>query len=251
MRLLHTPADISVLDRRASLLQKVDNHTATVGVIGIGYVGLPLAVEKAKVGFTVIGYDRNTIRINQINQGLNYIRDVSDSDLSAVVHSGKLAASSDFSTLERCDVIIVCVPTPLTANLDPDISYIRNVGGEIAKHLRPGQLICLESTTYPGTTEEVLLPLFEQTGLVVGKDYFLAFSPERVDPGNKRYTTCNTNKVVGGVTPLCLEVASKFYGQTILNVLQVSSPRIAEMTKVFENTFRAVNIALVNEMALL
>ncbi len=251
MRLLNTPADISVLDRRAPLLQKIENHTATVGVVGIGYVGLPLAVEKAKVGFTVIGYDRNTIRINQINQGLNYIRDVSDGDLSAVVHSGKLSATSDFSTLEKCDVIIVCVPTPLTANLDPDISYIRNVGGEIAKHLRPGQLICLESTTYPGTTEEVLLPLFEQTGLVIGKDYFLAFSPERVDPGNKRYTTSNTNKVVGGVTPVCLEVASNFYGQTILNVLQVSSPKVAEMTKVFENTFRAVNIALVNEMALL
>ncbi len=236
----------------ASMLRaKVANETAVVGVVGIGYVGLPLAVEKAKVGYRVIGFDRNAIRVAQINQGSNYIRDVSDDDLARMVSTDKLSATTDFSLLDTCDVIVICVPTPLTANKDPDISYIKNVGSEIGRRLRPGQLVCLESTTYPGTTEEVLLPFFAATGLVVGRDYFLAYSPERVDPGNKRYSTRNTNKVVGGVTPSCLEIALQFYQKTIVNVLPVSSPKVAEMTKVFENTFRAVNIALVNEMALL
>ncbi len=234
-----------------ALCAKIWSKKALVGVVGIGYVGLPLAVEKAKVDFRVVGYDRNPIRVSQVNAGLNYIRDVADGDLAAVVASGALKASSDFSTLGDCDVVVICVPTPLTANRDPDISYIRAVGAEIAKHLRPGQLISLESTTYPGTTEEILLPLLASSGMVVGRDYFLAFSPERVDPGNKRYTTRNTSKVVGGVTPVCLEVGALFYEQTVENVLRVTSPRVAEMTKVFENTFRAVNIALVNEMALL
>ncbi|MBV8244594.1 MAG: nucleotide sugar dehydrogenase [Candidatus Eremiobacteraeota bacterium] len=238
-------------DERADLVAKIETHSATVGVVGIGYVGLPLAVEKAKVGFPVVGFDRNPLRVNQVAQGLNYIRDVDDDELAAVVYNGRLSATTDFSRLGTCDVIVICVPTPLTKNLDPDISYIKHVGEAIAGQLRPGQLICLESTTYPGTTEEVLLPLLAATGLVVGRDYFLAFSPERVDPGNKRYTTRNTNKVVGGVTPVCLDVAAAFYQQTIFDVLRVSSPRVAEMTKVFENTFRAVNIALVNEMALL
>jgi UDP-N-acetyl-D-glucosamine dehydrogenase len=233
------------------LLSKIHAHTAKVGVVGIGYVGLPLAVEKAKVGFVVRGYDRNPIRVDQVNHGLNYIRDVADADLADVVDSGRLSASIDFSSLHECDVIVICVPTPLTSNKDPDISYIKHVGKEISERLRVGQLICLESTTYPGTTEEVLLPLLEQSGLKVERDFFLAFSPERVDPGNKRYTTRNTNKVVGGVTPSCLEVAAAFYGETIINVLRLSSPRVAEMTKVFENTFRAVNIAMVNEMAIL
>ncbi|HVA38912.1 MAG TPA: nucleotide sugar dehydrogenase [Candidatus Dormibacteraeota bacterium] len=226
-------------------------RTATVGVVGIGYVGLPLAVEKAKVGFHVIGYDRNDERVAKVNRGDNYILDVVDAELSETVSSGALTASTDFSSLDQCDVIVICVPTPLTANQDPDISFIRNVGAKIAERLRPGQLVCLESTTYPGTTEEVLLPLFSAGDLVVGRDFFLAFSPERVDPGNKRYTTKNTNKLVGGVTPACTEVASSFYAQTILTVLPVASPKIAEMAKVFENTFRAVNIALVNELALL
>jgi UDP-N-acetyl-D-glucosamine dehydrogenase len=167
------------------------------------------------------------------------------------VYDGFLTASTDFNTLSKCDVIVICVPTPLTKNLDPDISYIKSVGEAVAKQLRPGQLICLESTTYPGTTEEILLPQLNAGGLIAGIDFFLAFSPERVDPGNKRYTTKNTNKVVGGMTPACLDVAATFYKQTILDVLCVSSPRVAEMTKVFENTFRAVNIALVNEMTLL
>jgi UDP-N-acetyl-D-glucosamine dehydrogenase len=234
-----------------TLKAKIVNRTALVGVAGIGYVGLPLAVEKAKVGFSVIGYDRNPIRVDQIRAGLNYIRDVNDHDLAKVVDAGKLRATLDFREVGACDVIVICVPTPLTVNLDPDISYIRNVGELIAKHLHAGQLVCLESTTYPGTTQEVLLPLLEATGLRAGEDFFLCFSPERVDPGNARYTTKNTNKVVGGVTAQCLEAGSCFYEQTIEKVLRVSSPSVAEMTKVFENTFRSVNIALVNEMAML
>jgi UDP-N-acetyl-D-glucosamine dehydrogenase len=233
------------------LKNKIVARTAIIGVAGVGYVGLPLAVEKAKVGFTVIGYDRNPIRVDQLNQGLNYIRDVNDRELGAMVEAGRLSGTIDFNTLGRCDAVIICVPTPLTANLDPDTSYIRAVGEMVAKHLHPGQLICLESTTYPGTTSEVLLPLLRRTGLRVGQDYFLCFSPERVDPGNARYTTKNTSKVVGGITAACLEAGVCFYEQTILDVRAVSSPQVAEMTKVFENTFRAVNIALVNEMAML
>ncbi|MDQ6780562.1 MAG: nucleotide sugar dehydrogenase [Candidatus Eremiobacteraeota bacterium] len=238
-------------DHAAVLKEKIRNKSAAIAVVGVGYVGLPLAVEKAKVGFPVCGFDRNAIRVAQINRGMNYIRDVSDVELSTVVSAGKLSASSDFSTLGEYDVIVICVPTPLTANRDPDISYIQSVAREIAQHLRPGQLVSLESTTYPGTTEEVLLPILAGSGLAVGVDFFLSFSPERVDPGNKRYTTKNTNKVVGGVTAVCLDVARTFYEQTILKVVCVSSPRVAEMTKVFENAFRAVNIAMVNEMALL
>ena len=237
--------------RASALKKKIVDRSAIVGVVGIGYVGLPLAVEKAKVGFEVIGYDRNPIRVDQIKQGLNYIRDVADRELAEMVESGKLHASTDFSSLAKCDCIVICVPTPLTVNKEPDISYIKNVAQEIAKYLRPGQVVSLESTTYPGTTEEVLLKILSTSGLKVGEDFFLAFSPERVDPGNARYTTKNTNKVVGGVTSSCLDVATTFYQQTILNVVPVSSPKVAEMTKVFENTFRAVNIALVNEMALL
>ena len=246
MELLEAPGSL-----RDQLKKKFADRDALIGVAGIGYVGLPLAVEKAKVGFDVIGYDRNSVRVDQVNQGLNYIRDVNDGEMATLVESGKLRASSDFSSLSRCDAIVICVPTPLTANLDPDISYIKAVGEQVAAQLRPGQLVCLESTTYPGTTEEVLLPLLQQSGLTVGEDFFLCFSPERVDPGNARYTTKNTNKVVGGVTPACVDVGSCFYSQTILNVLEVSSPKVAEMCKVFENTFRSVNIALVNEMALL
>jgi UDP-N-acetyl-D-glucosamine dehydrogenase len=244
-------AGLASEDRATSLKRKIADHTARVGVIGIGYVGLPLAVEKAKVGFSVVGIDRNPIRVAQLNQGSNYIRDVKDSELATMVATERLRATTEFDVLSDLDVIIICVPTPLTPNKDPDISYIRYVAGEIAERLRPGQLISLESTTYPGTTEEVLLPTLSKTGLVVGKDYFLAFSPERVDPGNARYTTKNTNKIVGGVTPVCLDVASSFYQETIVDVVRVSSPRVAEMVKVFENTFRSVNIALVNELALL
>ena len=248
MQLLPEAVQLAPSDRLRKLIL---SHDALVGVVGIGYVGLPLAVEKAKAQFQVLAFDRSAIRVAQANQALNYIRDVSDDDLTRVVASGKFAATTDMSRLGTCDVIVICVPTPLTVNKEPDISYICKVVHDIAASLRPGQLIILESTTYPGTTEEVVLPILQRSELVCGKDFFLAFSPERVDPGNKRFNTHNTNKVVGGVTPACLEMAAVFYEQTITDVLRVSSPRVAEMTKVFENTFRAVNIALVNEMALL
>ena len=238
-------------NRADRLKEKIFNRTAKVGVIGLGYVGLPLAVEKGKVGFDVIGFDRNTKRVDQVNAGDNYIKDVKDEDLKALVAGKKLVATDDFARLIEVDVIVICVPTPLTITRDPDISFIVNVTNAIAKYLRNGQLITLESTTYPGTTSEVILPELVACGKEVGKDFFLAFSPERVDPGNKRYTTQNTSKVVGGITPACLDVATTFYRQTISQVVPVSSTEVAEMTKVFENTYRAVNIALVNELMLL
>ncbi len=210
-----------------------------------------MAVEKAKVGFSVVGFDINPARVDRVNAADNYIGDVKDEDLTAVVQSGTFVASTDFSRLAECDVVIICVPTPLTITRDPDISYIKSSTEKIGKYLRPGQLITLESTTYPGTTEEVILPLLEKTGLKVGHDFFLAFSPERVDPGNKRFSTKNTSKVVGGMTPICLEIAYALYTQTISNVVPVSSPAAAELTKVFENTYRAVNIAMVNELMML
>jgi UDP-N-acetyl-D-glucosamine dehydrogenase len=233
------------------LKKKIETHTARIGVIGLGYVGLPLAVEKGKVGFPVLGFDINPERVAKVNAGDNYIGDVKDQELQELTAKGILGATTDFSRLAECDVIIICVPTPLTVTRDPDISYMQASSEQIAKYLRPGQLVTLESTTYPGTTEEIILPLLEETGLKVGKDFFLAFSPERVDPGNKRFTTKNTSKVVGGVTPYCLEIAYTLYTQTIVNVVPVSSPAAAELTKVFENTYRAINIALVNEMMLL
>lgn len=234
-----------------TLKEKIVAHSATVGVIGLGYVGLPLAVEKGKVGFKVIGFDINATRVGRVNAGDNYIGDVKDEELLELTQKGTLTATTDFDRLPECDIVVICVPTPLTVTRDPDISYIESSTEQIAKYLRPGQLVTLESTTYPGTTEEVILPLLEKNGLIVGKDFFLAFSPERVDPGNKRFSTHNTSKVVGGMTPVCLEVAYTFYAQTIVNVVPVSSPAAAELTKVFENTYRAVNIALVNELMLL
>jgi len=243
---------ITAKDTIAAELKKIiENHTARIGVIGLGYVGLPLAVEKGKVGFPVLGFDINLERAAQINAGQNYIGDVKDQELKELVDKKIIGATTDFSRLAECDVIIICVPTPLTITRDPDISCMKAATEEIAKYLRPGQLVTLESTTYPGTTQEVILPMLEKSGLQVGKDFFLAFSPERVDPGNKRFTTKNTSKVVGGVTPYCLEIAYTLYTQTIVNVVPVSSPGAAELTKVFENTYRAVNIALVNEIMLL
>ncbi|AFM43292.1 nucleotide sugar dehydrogenase [Desulfosporosinus acidiphilus SJ4] len=234
-----------------TLKEKILKHEARIGVIGLGYVGLPLAVEKSKVGFSVVGFDINSARVNRVNAADNYIGDVKDQDLKDMVGNGLLSATTDFSRLAECDVVIICVPTPLTITRDPDISYIEASSQQIAQYLRPGQLITLESTTYPGTTEEVILPLLEKSGLKVGKDFFLAFSPERVDPGNKRFSTKNTSKVVGGMTPVCLEIAYALYMQTITNVVPVSSPAAAELTKVFENTYRAVNIAMVNELMML
>jgi UDP-N-acetyl-D-glucosamine dehydrogenase len=233
------------------LKQKIAERTATVAVVGLGYVGLPLAVEKAKAGFRVLGIDQNCRRVRMVNSGENYILDVKDDEMRELVSHGKIKAYSDFNVIPGADVVVICVPTPLTRNLQPDISYIVSVSRRIAEHLRPGQLVTLESTTYPGTTREVLLPILAQTGLQVGRDFFVSFSPERVDPGNKRFTTKNTSRVVSGITPQCLEIARTFYEQTIPDVFTVSSPDVAEMTKVFENTYRAVNIALVNELALL
>jgi len=241
------------LNLKEQLKEKIKNKTAIVAVFGLGYVGLPLAVEKAKVGFNVIGIDRNTKRVEQINQGKNYIRDVSDEELAMLVSSGKIKAYSDTQpeVLKEADIVVMCVPTPLTKNMDPDISYIENVTDISATQLRRGQLITLESTTYPGTTEDIVLPRLAKGGLRVGEDFFLAYSPERVDPGNQRYTTKNTSKVLGGVTPDCMDVALSFYAQTINQVVPVSCPAAAELTKVFENTYRSVNIALVNELAII
>ncbi|MGB5970508.1 MAG: nucleotide sugar dehydrogenase [Spirulinaceae cyanobacterium] len=234
------------------LKNKIKNHTAIVGVVGLGYVGLPFAVEKAKVGFSVIGIEQNTARAERVNRADNYITDVKDDELKQVVQNSKLKASSGFKLIPDMDIIVICVPTPLTKNLTPNLSYIESVTREIGKYLRVGQLITLESTTYPGTTDEVMRPLLEQlSGLRQGEDFFLAHSPERVDPGNKRYTTKNTSKVVGASEPYSLEVATLFYEQTIEQVVPVTSAKAAELVKVFENTFRAVNIALVNELTLL
>ena len=234
------------------LKEKIKLRTAIVGVVGLGYVGLPFAVEKAKVGYRVLGIEQNLHRVKKVNTGENYIRDIKDEELKQVVSSGKLQACNNFDRIGEMDAIVICVPTPLTKNLTPNLSYVENVSQAIAKHLRSGHLVILESTTYPGTTDEVIKPLLEKiSGLKQGQDFFLAHSPERVDPGNKRYTTKNTSKVVGASDLNSLEMAQLFYEQTIEHVVPVSSAKTAELVKVFENTFRAVNIALVNELALL
>jgi UDP-N-acetyl-D-glucosamine dehydrogenase len=233
------------------LKQKLIDRTAVIGVVGLGYVGLPFAVEKAKVGFQVIGIEMNPNRAESVNAAENYINDVSDDDLKQVVSSGKLKAVLGFESIGEIDVLVICVPTPLTKNMTPDLSYVESVTRGISKGLRPGQLVTLESTTYPGTTDDVIRPMLEESGLRQGRDFFLAHSPERVDPGNQRYTTKNTNKVVGASDPVSLDVAMLFYQQTIDHVVPVNSAKAAELVKVFENTFRAVNIALVNELAML
>ncbi|WP_310423828.1 nucleotide sugar dehydrogenase [Chamaesiphon sp. VAR_48_metabat_135_sub] len=237
---------------KSTLLTKIVDKTAIIGVVGLGYVGLPFAVEKCKVGFTVVGIEQSPKRANAVNAGENYIGDVDDDRLKEIVSSGKLRAVTNFDCVSELDALVICVPTPLTKNLTPDLSYVKSVTEQIAKHLRPGQLITLESTTYPGTTDDLMRPILEETsGLKQGVDFFLAHSPERVDPGNVRYSTKNTNKVVGASDPDSLEVSTLFYQQTIDHVVPVSSAKAAELVKVFENTFRAVNIALVNELALL
>ena len=233
------------------LLGKIEHATARVGVVGLGYVGLPFAVEKGKVGFEVLGFDQNARRVERVNAGDNFIDDVKDEDLRKLVSDGLLRATGDMDRLAGMDAIVIAVPTPLNKNLNPDLQYVERVTREIAKRLRPGQLISLESTTYPGTTDELMKPILEAGGLKAGVDFFLAHSPERVDPGNARYTTKNTTKVVGASDPFSRQVAAAFYRKTILTVVEVSSAGAAELTKVFENTFRAVNIALVNELTLL
>lgn len=234
-----------------TLLNKIHTKTIKVGVIGLGYVGLPFLVEKAKVGLNVIGIDQNQERVDKVARGQNYIDDVDPKELKYIVEQGLVQTSTDIRVLATVDVIVICVPTPLDKNLCPDLRYVISVSEEIAKCLRVGQLISLESTTYPGTTEEIIQPILETSGLKVGKDFFLAHSPERVDPGNKRYSTKNTNKIVGGVDYPSLVAAESFYKLAIQDVVPVSSAKAAELVKIYENTFRAVNIALANEIALL
>jgi UDP-N-acetyl-D-glucosamine dehydrogenase len=233
------------------LKQRILNKTAKVGVIGLGYVGLPLAVEFARAGFDVIGIDVQSAKVAQLNSGLSYIKDVSDDVLAPLVRSGKLRATADFSIITELDTLDICVPTPLRKTKDPDMSFVVSATAEIAKYLHPGLLVMLESTTYPGTTDELLLPKLRESGHRVGEDFFLCFSPERVDPGNPDFHTANIPKVVGGITPLCTEMGALFYQQALETVVPVSSTRVAEMVKLLENTFRMINIGLANEMALM
>jgi UDP-N-acetyl-D-glucosamine dehydrogenase len=233
----------------SELEKKLQDRSARLAVIGLGYVGLPLAVEYAKAGFEVVGIDLSTEKIESIRRGESYIGDVDAAELAALVESGKLTATTDYSVLAEVDSINICVPTPLSKTRDPDISYIDASVARIAETLHAGQLIILESTTYPGTTEEVILPRLEEKGLKVGKDFFLAFSPERVDPGNAQFSTKNIPKVVGGITPACTAAAVALYRCTLSEVVPVSSARVAETVKLLENTFRSVNIGMANEMA--
>lgn len=237
---------------KEELLLKLKNKTAKLGVVGLGYVGLPLAVEKAKVGYEVIGFDVQDKKVQMVNEGRNYIGDIVDSDLDELVKKGNLRATTDFSFVSEVDTVCIAVPTPLDLYKQPDLSYVVNSTKSVAKYLHKGMLVVLESTTYPGTTEEVIKPLLEETGLKCGEDFFLAFSPERVDPGNKKFNTKNTPKVVGGCTEACTEIAAELYRNVLEgDIMEVSSPAVAEMEKILENTFRNINIALANEMAIL
>ena len=234
-----------------TLVRKLIDRSATVGVVGLGYVGLPLAVEFAKAGFSAIGFDIEPSKVAQINRGESYIPDVSSEELDSVTRSGRLSATADFARLDEVDTVNICVPTPLRKTRDPDLSHVVAAAESVAAHLHDGQLVILESTTYPGTTEEVVRPMLERGGLKAGRDFFLAFSPERVDPGNVEWRTANIPKVVGGVDSASTEVAAALYDQIVETVVPVSSTRVAEMVKLLENTFRAVNIGLVNELALM
>ncbi len=231
------------------LIDKLRRQEARIGVIGLGYVGLPLAVEFARGGFQVIGFDVDESKVNAINAGHSYIPDVPESELQAAVNAGTLRATTDFSLLRSCDVADICVPTPLRKTKDPDLSFVVKALEVVSAHLTEGQLVVLESTTYPGTTDEVALPMLSATGLKVEQGFFLAFSPERVDPGNATYLTRNIPKIVGGHGPASTEAARTLYSQVVTSVVPVSSTRVAEMVKLLENTFRAVNIGLVNEIA--
>lgn len=235
------------------LKEKIQNKTATLGVCGLGYVGLPLAVEKAKAGFQVVGFDVQEQKVKMVNAGENYIGDVVNEDLKAIVNSGKLRATTDFAEAASCDCVCIAVPTPLDRHQQPDISYVKSSTESLAPYLHKDMLIVLESTTYPGTTEELLKPILEnESGLKCGEDFYLAFSPERVDPGNLIYKTKNTPKVVGGCTPECTDVAAAMY-EAVLEapVFRASSPAVAEMEKILENTYRNVNIGLINELTIL
>ena len=234
-----------------NLKAKIDGRQARVGIIGLGYVGLPLAVEFCRAGFHVTGFDVDATKVASVNAGRSYIGDVRSEELAECAGTGRLSASTDMAKLAEMDVVDICVPTPLRKTKDPDMSYVVSAAEQIAKYIHPGMLIVLESTTYPGTTAEVLQPMFEAKGLTVGRDFYLAFSPERVDPANPTFNTRNTPKVVGGTTPECVELAKALYETAIDTVVPVSSTQVAEMVKLLENTFRAVNIGLVNELALM
>ncbi len=233
------------------LRRRIETRTARAGVVGLGYVGLPLAVELARAGFDTVGLDLDPRKVAAINAGESYIPDVPTADVHALVGTGALKATTDYRVVAGLDTVNICVPTPLRKTKDPDMSFVVSAVEAIAEHLHPGMLIVLESTTYPGTTEELLQPALERSGLRAGTDFFLAFSPERVDPGNATWQTHNVPKVVGGTTPDCSDLARALYATAIQTVVPVSSPRVAEMVKLLENTFRAVNIGLVNEMALM
>jgi UDP-N-acetyl-D-glucosamine dehydrogenase len=234
-----------------ALREKIAAKTAKVGIVGLGYVGLPLAVEFARAGFDVTGIDVIPGKVDRINAGDSYVQDIPTPVLAPLVSSGKLRATTDFAAVAALDTINIAVPTPLRKTKDPDMSFVVAASQKIAEYLHPGLLVILESTTYPGTTEELLLPMFEKTGLKCGQDFFLCFSPERVDPGNAKYQTRNIPKVVGGVTPACTEAGAAFYAQALDTVVPVSSTSVAEMVKLLENTYRMINIGLVNELAIM
>ena len=232
-------------------IKKIQKRKALIGIIGMGYVGLPLVLRFCEEGFRVLGFDVDCKKVAQLKRGRSYLKSISSSRVSQFVRNGLLDVTDNFSRLTKPDCIIICVPTPLTEKKEPDLQYIEKTTEAIRNQLRKGQLIVLESTSYPGTTEELILPQLESTGLKVGKDFFLAYSPEREDPGSKRFTTSQIPKVVSGVTPDCKEIAAALYGQVIQKVVPVSSPRVAELTKLLENIYRSVNIALVNELKML
>jgi UDP-N-acetyl-D-glucosamine dehydrogenase len=233
------------------LREKIKTKKAKIGVIGLGYVGLPLALEFVRSGYCVTGIDKNKERVESLSKGTSYVIDVKSEDIAQFIEKGLLCVTDDVSVLSTLDAISICVPTPLTKTKDPDMSYIINVAQEVKNYMHKEQIFILESTTYPGTTEELVLPMLEEGGRKVGKDFYLAFSPERIDPGNKRYSIKNIPKVIGGVTQQCTELASCLYGHIVETIIPVSSPKVAEMVKLLENTFRNVNIALVNEIAIM
>jgi UDP-N-acetyl-D-glucosamine dehydrogenase len=239
------------MNKADQLIQKIVKKKALVGIIGMGYVGLPLVLRFCEESFHVLGFDIDPQKVAQLKRGRSYLKSIPSSKISQFARRGLLNVTNDFSLLTKPDCIIICVPTPLTEKMEPDLQYIEKTTEAVRDHLRKGQLIILESTSYPGTTEELILPQLESTGFKVGKDFFLAYSPEREDPGNRRFSTSQIPKVVSGVTPPCKKIASSLYGQVIQKVVPVSSPRVAELTKLFENIYRSVNIALVNELKML
>lgn len=238
-------------EHAAALELKLKERTAKVGIIGLGYVGLPLAVEFAKAGFEVTGIDVQQTKVDQINRGVSYVQDVPSDVVARLAQEKKLRATTDFSVIAALDTVNIAVPTPLRKTKDPDMSYVVAACQEVAKYAHPGMLVILESTTYPGTTAELVLPMLEKAGMRAGEEFFLCFSPERVDPGNPKYQTANIPKVVGGITPQCTQLGAAFYGQALETVVPVSSTQVAEMVKLLENTFRMINIGLVNELAIM